>query len=500
VTRSLPDDGPERKIFLRALRTYSENCRPPALTPGCPFAYKIEPGIRGCGEECMDLLARYDAPPPVDEIRVGSDIALRRRVPRPRRGPTPATKPFDAQEIYLTDRTAANKSDWRLPALLFGLKRELMWDEGDSAVDRLSSIGEYLTEVHRRGLDSDKLIRYGYSRYLPNAIYMAVTMAAIMDVGPLSSANPDGARWNSVINIPPTPETDDLATRLSASFDPSELGLLVRWVRAAPLNDILQWTPPRDRTALEQLTASPDESDERTAWAWLIDRCTETYLSSWRFSSLREEWRYLHGQREAPCAPKDAACRKVDEVELARLLADRAASAKEPSTRHIASPAPHYVELALKLLADGRRTTAAAIFEAASTLAPHDAELVNNWAFCLIPDDPARALELLDRAANLGFASALTLAGNRLYCLMKLGRYSTGLAYAEDVVSRWPLLVGTDGYMWSLDGSDKTPSVNLRTYALDLISKIASMTGDPLVEGNWVKTVEELRPPGRPTT
>lgn len=493
MTRPLPDDGPEKGIFLRALRAYSENCHPPELTAGCPFSYGIEPGIRGCGEECMDLLARYDAPPPVGEIRVGSDITLRRLLPRPRRGPTRTTRPFDAQEIYLTDRALPNKSQWRLPALLYGLKRELMWDEDDSAADRLSSLGEYVTELARRSLDTEKLIRWGYHRQVAAAIYMAVVMATVMNVGPLSSPESVGTGWMNVIHIPAIPETDEIRVKIAAAMDVSEIRRLIRWVRAAPTDDVLRWTPPQDRDAFEEID-SPAEVAEHTTWAWLIDRYTETYLSGWRLSSLREEWRYMHGQREAPCAPADAACRKVDEAALAKVLADRAANYDEQAT-HISSPAAHYVPLALKLLQDGRRAIAAAIFEAASTLAPDDAELVNNWAFCLIPDDPAQALGLLDRAASLGMSNALTLIGNRLHCLMLLGRYTTALTYAEDVVSRWPQLVGSEAYMWSLDGSEKAPSTDLRAYALDSISKIASMTGDLDVEANWAKTVSELRNP-----
>lgn len=53
----LPQDPREREIFLRALRQYSDNCEPPELTPDCPYSVTVGPGLWGCGNECMDLLA-----------------------------------------------------------------------------------------------------------------------------------------------------------------------------------------------------------------------------------------------------------------------------------------------------------------------------------------------------------------------------------------------------------------------------------------------------------
>ncbi len=34
---SIPDQGPERQIFVNALREYRNACEAPELTPDCPF-------------------------------------------------------------------------------------------------------------------------------------------------------------------------------------------------------------------------------------------------------------------------------------------------------------------------------------------------------------------------------------------------------------------------------------------------------------------------------
>ena len=109
----LPSAGPEREIFLRALRAYSEACTPPALTPGCPFAIEIAPGRRGCGDECLTLLAEHGAPGPVEEFAVGEFHVVRNRRPRPRHSPESTARPYDARMISLgTLLRRARRRSW----------------------------------------------------------------------------------------------------------------------------------------------------------------------------------------------------------------------------------------------------------------------------------------------------------------------------------------------------------------------------------------------------
>ena len=75
MSSDLPKDPRVREIFLRALREYSESCEPPGLTPGCPYSIETkDPGVMGCLEECMDLLGKYNAPRPREEVEHGAGI------------------------------------------------------------------------------------------------------------------------------------------------------------------------------------------------------------------------------------------------------------------------------------------------------------------------------------------------------------------------------------------------------------------------------------------
>jgi hypothetical protein len=489
VTEPLPDGGPDREILLRALREYSDNCQPPALTAGCPFAYDIEPGVRGCGEECIDILARYNAPPSVDEIPVGPDVTIRKRRPRARWGPSKSVRPFDVSEIYLTDSEIPHISKWRMPALIECLKRELAWQQTQDRVERAASIDRVSKELTRRGIDTESLIRFGFGGHIAVSILLARVVAGLVGDESKDYPGQSGVRpWVDIIDPPSTAQIEQRS--LTAQIDIPKILPLIAWVLSAPLPDVLEWTPPGDRAALSRYPLSGDNN--KPEFAWLADRFTETYLSSWRSSSLQEEWQYINGRRVAPCGRGDMASRKIGELELARALADEHVEGDDEKTAYVSS-APHYVPLALKLLEDGHRETAAAMFEAATTLAPDNAELFNNWAFCIIPDDPEKALELLDQAAILGMALAHTVVGNKLYCFLRLGRYTTGLTYAEEILAKWGKLVGDTSYMWAISGEVQVTQVNSPSYTLDVIEAIAAATDDSVIKAEWAKRVEAVR-------
>ncbi len=113
----LPSNDEERELFLRALREYSENCEPPELTPDCPYSVETTTGVRGCCEECMDLLGKHRAPDPSEVVDLDGVISIRRsRRPRARRTSDNAAKAFDAREMFLSDQASGEPIErWRPP-------------------------------------------------------------------------------------------------------------------------------------------------------------------------------------------------------------------------------------------------------------------------------------------------------------------------------------------------------------------------------------------------
>ena len=156
-------------MLLRALREYSETCEAPELTPSCPFTVDIQPNLRGCGEECMDLLGRHAAPRPEREIALDSGYVAHVPVrPRARRSqqvnPKPYDanpKPYDAKEIYLRDRESLAIEDWRLPALLFGAVETLtspVSEDEKTAQERADHISEIFDSVASHNIDCSLVV------------------------------------------------------------------------------------------------------------------------------------------------------------------------------------------------------------------------------------------------------------------------------------------------------------------------------------------------------
>jgi hypothetical protein len=352
--------------------------------------------------------------------------------------------------------------------------------------------GSLCAELERRAVKSHELIRNAFLTQIMKSIIL--TRAVVGLRCPSESSELEHLPgWEGIqpwLDILEPPDRDSLTGgyRLTSEYIGRLRGRLEAWAHAVPLENLIAWIPPANRDVLNQYPPFSGNADPE--WRWIADRFTETYLSSWQSSSLREEWLYINGRRLAPLAVKDMNTRRVPELDLARVLADAKVKADQVNR----GPTPHYIALALKLLGDGHRATAAAMFEAATALTPDNGELINNWAFCLIPDDPEQALGLLDKAITFGMATARTTTANKLYCYLLLERYSTGLAYAEDVLTNWSSLVGKSGYMWRINEEPATVSrVNLMIYTLDVIEAIAKSTCDPLLETAWAKKVEPFR-------
>ena len=157
MASELPKDLREREIFLRALREYSERCEPPGLTPDCPFSIETEPGVMGCGEECMDLLGRYKAPRPSEEIDLGRGIHIRReRRPRARHPRRVTVRPYDARELYLEDHGSGPPEQWHLASILYALiqaVKEPPSSDSRGSMKRMEHIDRLIQLVEARGLD-----------------------------------------------------------------------------------------------------------------------------------------------------------------------------------------------------------------------------------------------------------------------------------------------------------------------------------------------------------
>lgn len=136
---------------------------------------------------------------------------------------------------------------------------------------------------------------------------------------------------------------------------------------------------------------------------------------------------------------------------------------------------------------------ALATFEVFAERMSDNGEFLSMWAFCIMPSDPEKALELLDRALSLGMTHDGVIIGNKLYCLRSMERYTRGIIYASEIYDDWDEIHGERAIMWSIEDNLKPVRVNVRPYIIDVIESIALSSRSNAIQANWKDRVRDLR-------
>jgi tetratricopeptide (TPR) repeat protein len=241
--------------------------------------------------------------------------------------------------------------------------------------------------------------------------------------------------------------------------------------------------------------------EERQTYRWLVDRFTKIYLDDWALQSLYLEWRYLHAELVAPCSSAEMRQRRIADSDVSKAIASRVAPVQkdrrdQSSDENEPSEAPglsidQLVSAAAEFLQAGRRSAAAALFEAAKRGNPDNAEVRNNYGFCILPDNPEDGLQEILAAEALGFTPRSVNLANRMYGLFLLRRYASALEVAERLFQEddhEALL-----WDWRKDPENTTVlNVNARPYAIQFALDIAQATGDSSQANLWAARAEAL--------
>ena len=421
-------DPKEREIYLRALRHYSESCEAPLLTPDCPFAVDVAPGERGCGEQCMDILAEQGAPPPVDEIQLSNGVAVRMtRRPRPRRPHSRWNRPYDGRAIFLDDQANGPPQRWHLSSLLSGLKQQMNScppEELDEAQARVDEIATMVSLVESRGLDF-QLDVLPYLRQSMVGPVVGIVGLSALTTPPASSKAAEWAHLMNDLDVTEPPEPEMIGKILSQAIP-----RIIIWSKTASFEELRDWTAP-GLSLIDDPTPARSLSVPSARGRWVTERFMETYLENWATSSLHLEWSYMHGQEPAPCLPSEMNIRSVSEDDLAKTIADRAVDSESPPqalTLSLIGPALDFIQ-------DGRHIEAAGLFEAATRVEPTSADAHNNYGFCLLPIDPQKSLEALERSGELRGGDPLLNSINRVLCLAVQGHLTSAEDLARSTVA-----------------------------------------------------------------
>jgi hypothetical protein len=509
----LPDSGPEREIFLRALRRFSDACEPPDLIAECPFSIDLPGGGRGCGEECLELLDRYGVPPSAGQVPMGSGGMAAHSMGPPRRPPShPARRAFDAAENFYRDSDSPDRSRWHTSSLLYDLRRAYLPAQTSlldpQRCDKLTSAAD---ELRRRGFDVDALLRLGLGAQLATSLALAVVMPDLL-AAQRSRRGAQGAPdetpraeppagWPKLLDAllevegpqgiePPPPDADELAIaryRMRVAMTGQFRHRIRIWAGTASVDDLINWLPPAidDFLAYDLGRESALRAESRRQ-GWVVDRFTQTYLNTWDIDSLKLEWQYQRSAEEPRCPPREMAGRSVDSNDLARALA-------EATTRPVSDTLRVLLPAAVRLLHEGHRGAAAAMFDAARHEQWDNAEFHNNFGFCLLPDDPAGALEALELASKMGYRGTVNVC-NRVLALFHVGRHAAALEVAERAVDGWKDLDTVPSYLWDFT----SPEPKLlekqcpRCYLIKLAAHVAKASGDEVTAARWGDTLRRL--------
>lgn len=454
----------------------------------------------------MDLLAEHGPVESYEAIRLDDGVGAIRRTPQRARRPRPEHDwLFDAVEIFRSEEDLP-PSEMRLTTLIkttFAALQEPPPNDAKEREERHERIAVLLAQIDERSINSERFMATAGAETVALTLTRMIAiplLAALSDKGEAKEAD------SLIAEFEPENEALKAWSTLLLPAAGSELALddvgkiwersgkAVAYFSTAGFEDVIDWHAP---PSLPEGERPPRDDQIR----WIIDRFTRTYLAEWSTASLYLEWKYLHAKILGPCDSKSMVERHVNEDALAKAIATDATDRHDMEKKGISTH--EHVAKAVEMIRGGRRSGAAAIFESISKLQPHDEDALNNWGFCLLPDDPAKALDLLQRAADLGSSDSPVNVANRVLCLACVDRPASALSLAERYWNEGVKPALTSAFLWSFEDRSQGDFELLDIhdvdgYIADLAAEIAVAAGDQTLAAQW-RTRRLETTPSKPT-
>lgn len=522
------------RLVLEALVAYSDACTLPLLTPNCPFYCLDEQGHPTCGTECVAAVqASGGTGRSIREVKVGGLVLTGRTLPQEAAG---SADTYDAMRNYIDQRslTPANQSTG---TLLLRLGAALnRGPSSRSAEQERMVVHEAWAELDRRHVPVETVVRAAILPQMAAQIGMLAMTPLMRQNGmwdelvsndELDRLDERSAEWFAVlehsfehdraeldhesqvlqwVNVEAHHRTLEEVFRLHEATKHVDLGMdlepattlptrirvdirvlyaistrftnrVEQWLNRILTDDldaVIAWTAPPPAV----FTALPPKSrlDETGTWIW--DRFTKTSLETWATSSLLREWAGNDDGQLDRRVWLERACDSdvVAEMALAQLT--------KRSSRTLPAPklsAESFVDAALRHLKDDRPEEAAQIFQGLVDLDPTDGDALNNLGFCLLPIDPSRALDALQRSSLFPMSQRAVNAANRVLALLLVGREADALGLAHESVRIvqpderdpcWTWLVAQDGDLPQLTLEASNPIAYLTNLTEYLESRI----------------------------
>ncbi|MEV0591335.1 hypothetical protein [Nonomuraea cavernae] len=350
--------------------------------------------------------------------------------------------PFDARRQLMCEDHTGPRESWTLSSLVTDMRdalRERFEPVGERG-DPLKRFNAASRELTRRGLDADSIVRYGMVVEVLGPMLTVLLIDLILPDGNadsglrVSGVDLDG--WRTLLGVPAGELTShsEITSTLEKTTT-SIFGPLLNWVGTAAIGALVNLSLPDTKDFWK---CPPPPRDFRVLayqYRWLVERVTETYVKAWSTASLILEYRYRQNIEPMSFPAFVWETRDLDLDEVSREIAHRTSAEWNPSPN-----APPNSEFLLQqmttharsLLVAGQRAAAAALFEFAAQQWPDDASAQNNLGFCLVLDQPDRALRHLGLAARMGYEPMPINAYNRMCCYVALNQERHALETAEE--------------------------------------------------------------------
>jgi len=354
---------------------------------------------------------------------------------------------FDVRQELLRLGSSFPDDRWSAPALLRLVHDSFM--QGPlvhDAVRRSIWATAALARLAEAGVPPDVVVRTAMRDQLKRRITIVVISAAVDTTQPrpgwervlhhvlepwleLLQACGDQRLHNGRV---PAHLTSEVAARaLHGEFSVA----LAKWLKEASVADVLEWDlQARPHGPLDEADLVLRGGD--AAGQWIYDRNVYTSLSDWRRLSLDWELRYVTASEvTAQDAGVPPGLLRQRPAYLPAVVTELVRRTRSPGVSdHVVAglTGRDLLEQAVLLIGDGQQPEVPIrLLREAVRLYPQEATLRNTLGFCLIPTDPAAALQHFERCVPSKDVQAGLLAVNRAAALALLGRRAEALAAAD---------------------------------------------------------------------
>jgi hypothetical protein len=394
-------------------------------------------------------------------------------------------RPFDASEVLLRDRDkpCVERRTASLVKELRDLVVQRTADEGaaDLRREKFDRLDE---ELRSRGIDVDSLVRFGMG---PEIFAIHVAPVFLRLVLPADVAEEViGGRGNFKIEITrakssnASDDVEDITSDVIAKALSEAHASMDVMVNQAPVRVLLKIDPEPEAGFMGTRSDSLKE-ELIDSYRWLVERFSETFLKEWSTESLHLEYRWVHASGATPCPEDLMSDRVVDNTDLVREIAERAAlddSTKSEGLDSESELTSRMQVYARTLVEHGRYREAAALFEFSLQRHPDDPALLNNIGFCLMLEDPRVAIFHLTEAVKLRYSPLPVAIYNQICCHYMLGEPRLAVRIADNF---WPegfsgnacgavVWVCAETGEWALADVDDV-RVNIATFAAQICAE-----------------------------